>query len=268
MRKNKRQIEFEERISLGIKLYLEGNSGIKSASMAKVSHARLCNRLKTLGLSRSNKINSRKYYVDHNYFSSIIDESRAYWLGFIYADGYVTTSANKVGIALGIKDKDHLNLYLNAISSNYPIKTYWGESFGGWRQYARVIVSSDQMRNDLINLGVVPKKTPKVTFPSNGIVPEKFMNHFIRGYFDGDGSFAKNGHGGFSVKVLGTENLLNGFANKIGFPEKNLYDTISEKAKALEIGGRQQVLKIGRYMYENATIFMKRKKDRYDLINY
>ena len=41
------------------------------------------------------KIGNKKYNVDENYFSIIDNEYKAYWLGFLYADGYVRMKYNR-----------------------------------------------------------------------------------------------------------------------------------------------------------------------------
>ena len=49
-------------------------------------------------------ITRRKYQVNEFFFDEIDSEEKAYWLGFIYADGYVNTNGNKFGINLSLKD--------------------------------------------------------------------------------------------------------------------------------------------------------------------
>ena len=45
-----------------------------------------------------------KYHINPNYFESIDNEWKAYWLGFMYADGWVGSNGNSVGLALQRKD--------------------------------------------------------------------------------------------------------------------------------------------------------------------
>ena len=66
------------------------------------------------------------------------------------------------------------------------------------------------MFNDLIKQGCVPNKSLILTFPNKYQVPKNLINHFIRGYFDGDGSiyeYSKT-HAG-SISFIGTESVLN-----------------------------------------------------------
>jgi hypothetical protein len=97
------------------------------------------------------------------------------------------------------------------------------------------------------------------------------VNHFIRGYFDGDGSFSKGSGHEYVFKICGTKEMLEELGQRIGFPNRKFTKRHKDKKNnyQLEIGGRQQVLKIGNYMYNNATIFLERKHKRYmELVNY
>ena len=44
-------------------------------------------------------------------FETIDTEEKAYWLGFMYADGYIGASRYSVGINLSLKDIDHLKKF-------------------------------------------------------------------------------------------------------------------------------------------------------------
>ena len=73
------------------------------------------------------KVGNKKYQVDDNYFNLIDTEEKAYWLGFLYADGYVRMKDSRSGqlkLKLSSKDRDHIILFNKCLSSNYPIKDY------------------------------------------------------------------------------------------------------------------------------------------------
>jgi hypothetical protein len=55
-----------------------------------------------------------------------------------------------------------------------------------WDQ-VNLTFSSREMCKDVEKLGGIKHKSLILEFPSFDIVPEKYMSHFIRGYFDGDG---------------------------------------------------------------------------------
>ena len=46
-------------------------------------------------------------------------------------------------------------------------------------------IGSKEIYDDLLKLGLIPNKSKRLSLPS---IPKKYFSHFIRGYFDGDGS--------------------------------------------------------------------------------
>ena len=75
------------------------------------------------------------YSLDENYFKVIDTEDKAYWLGFLYADGSITRfykTDKKTGekvirslsLELGLQsgDKHHLEKFLESIKCNVPFK--------------------------------------------------------------------------------------------------------------------------------------------------
>ena len=79
-----------------IKDYQDGLSMDNVASKYSINRKTVAAALKRNNIqARSNKINSRKYIHDFNYFETIDTEEKAYWLGFIYADGYISIRKGK-----------------------------------------------------------------------------------------------------------------------------------------------------------------------------
>jgi intein/homing endonuclease len=122
-------------------------------------------------------------------FDVIDTEEKAYWLGFIYADGYIETESNRFGIGISIKDYGHLvkfNSFMKYLGNNIKTKIskqkYKGElkekEICFWR------VSDKHLKESLIKQGCFEKKSLILEFPK---IPAKLVKHFIRGYFDGDG---------------------------------------------------------------------------------
>ncbi len=107
----------------------------------------------------------------------------AYVLGFFAADGYVTK--NKRGgcfWSIQIVDKELLEQIKVAIGSNHKIGIRVPKNSS--KKLYRLQIGSKEMCNDLNRLGMRMKKTKTMLFP---LVPRKYLRHFIRGYFDGDG---------------------------------------------------------------------------------
>ena len=68
----------------------------------------------------------RKSYINLNYFEEINTPEKAYWLGFLAADGYIV--GNELNIQLEKKDKEHLRKFSNAINGNLTIRDINGKN--------------------------------------------------------------------------------------------------------------------------------------------
>lgn len=215
------------------------------------------------------KLTRRKYSVNDNYFNVIDTEEKAYWLGFIYADGYVITGMDKIGISLNSIDKNHLDKFKQATLATYPINDYEEKSgYGIGSIYSRILITSKQMKNDLLRLGIYENKTLILKFPAQ--VPQRLIRHFIRGYFDGDGSLTYGrkqvcGNCNYSIKFIGTIEMINAIQEYLGtsVKEEQRYPERNVNNYSITIGGNQQVRKILDNLYQGATIYLERKYNRY-----
>ena len=126
-----------------------------------------------------------KYNYDINYFKVINTEEKAYWLGFIYADGCITSDIRQqLIIELCKQDRIILERFIDCINGNNKIYE---------NKYSyRLSICQKDFTNNLLNKGVFPKKSLLLEFPSTDIIPTQLIRHFIRGYFDGDGCISCN----------------------------------------------------------------------------
>lgn len=143
---------------------------------------------------KANRIGLQKdhYSYNVNYFDKIDSSTKAYWLGFIMADGCISIqdTGHYLTIELSSKDESHISNFLNDISSNAKIRrrTRTLNKTGGEKTYEMVstrVFSSDFV-DSLVSHGAVPRKTYDMSFGVG--VPDEFLCDYVRGYFDGDGS--------------------------------------------------------------------------------
>ncbi|MFE8701003.1 LAGLIDADG family homing endonuclease [Cytobacillus sp. FJAT-54145] len=214
---------------------------------------------------RSNKVNSRKYSLNHHFFDVVDSEEKAYWLGFIAADGYITTKENIIGISLHHSDESHLEKFKKAINATYPVHQYRGSGYGGEVEYVRIAVRSDQVWKMLKEHGILENKSLILTFPES--IPPNFYLPFIRGYFDGDGSLSYyKKKDAYTVKIAGTKEMLEAITTILGYPNRKLYKRYKNSTKntySVEIGGRRQVVDVMNKLYHGATVYLERKHNRY-----
>ena len=122
--------------------------------------------------------------LDHSSFSSYSKES-AYWAGFIAADGNVDDKS-RIRLMLKHDDLRHLQKYNTFLKSTYAIQE-------NTTKYNRCAVeyTSYQIRSELESkYNIVPVKSLIIQPPTQ--LPEELIAHFIRGYFDGDGSVCES----------------------------------------------------------------------------
>jgi DNA-binding transcriptional regulator WhiA len=262
--------ELSKKIEKSIELYRNGLSAIKVREITGIDKNCLYRHLKKSNLTRSNKQNSRKFSVNHDFFNVIDSEIKAYWLGFMYADGYVISNPKipNFGLSLSSKDRDHLELFKTHLEATYSIKTYNSKGGHGYKsvEYCRLLITSENNRKNLIEKGVLPQKTLSLTFPSSEVVPNHLMNHFIRGYFDGDGSWVLNSSTKQIVfAICGTSEFLNTMLSTIGMPNKKLHRRHKNDKNnwQCQVGGKHQIKKIGDFLYRDATVYLPRKYGRY-----
>lgn len=212
------------------------------------------------GWSTPNIHNSIKF--DNTVFDKIDTEEKAYWLGFLYADGAVSSSSNNVELSLSASDKDHLEKYKAFLKSPKTINVSNITSNGNTYQRCRLTVTDKHFKEQLIKCGCVPQKSTILTFPSESIVPKKFITHFVRGYIDGDGciSFTKTGR--LVLQIIGTKEFLLKIQEL--FPEfKVLRKDKRWKDNTYCIGvACSNADKILTILYKDSTIFLQRKYNR------
>lgn len=130
----------------------------------------------------------RKYDLDDSFFDVIDTEAKAYWLGFITADGCVQAGAvgtagwQRHSLSVGLKPSDagHLEKLKADLAAENPVLVS--------PQVASITLSSIHLTGSLVRLGVTPRKSLTAT-PRDG--PGHLMRHYWRGMFDGDGSLVK-----------------------------------------------------------------------------
>lgn len=253
-----------------IKLYVEEKLSCKNisvkvnASLSGVYDALKRWEIKTRDLSESH----REYKVDEYFFNTIDTEEKAYWLGFVYADGYITLP-HSLGISLAKKDMAHLKKLLLHMNSNHPLNNYKSNSNYGISEYTRFLLNSKNVFNQLKSKGVKLRKSLILEYPNVDMVPKHLNKHFIRGYFDGDGSLVLS-RNSINFKICGTKEFLTSLIdifNEIShynFQYKLFKRRNDDKNNYyISYGGKNKVYSIMNYLYESSTVYLDRKMEKY-----
>ena len=252
---------YESNFEKALELYKNGMSLTKIQKEIGINRNKLAREFKKLGITIVQ--NGQKYNYDRNVFKTIDTEEKAYWLGFLYADGYVNDRS--IELTLQELDYDHLVKFRKFIGDE-SIQISYKESVKAYRIY----IGCKEIAHDLINLGCVQAKSYVLEFPTLEQVPEYLIHHFMRGYFDGDGSITNN-HNQLSFQVLGTNNFLDNYEKYLlenidrEKPNKRYHDKRhSDDTYFIGYYGNKQVKKIFDYLYKDATIYMERKFNKFN----
>jgi DNA-binding CsgD family transcriptional regulator len=248
--------------------YLGGKTMEEVAEEMDVSVHTLAKELDELGIDRRHSFHT--YAVNEHFFDTVDTEAKAYWFGFILADGCVTGVAKKIpSLKIGLNniDTEHLEKFKRDIGSTHPItlnKALPDAVF--------VSIGSKILVNRLIEMGCIERKT--WGFPTPTCVPEHLVHHYIRGFFDGDGYISDGGESGsaWAITIVGTESFLiwvsDWIATKLQLDFKNipLQCSHTDVIKRLSYGGALKVRKVMDMLYTGATVYLDRKHKRYEAL--
>lgn len=227
--------------------------------------------IKNMGISRGRY--KKPIVVNEDYFECIDNEHKAYWVGFLLADGCIIRCKNKsdtLKFELNIKDKYIIEEFAKDIETDREVKDYKYDK----KHNAQIQIKSNKISQDLSKYGIVPNKTFKIDCIKN--IPNYLLNHFIRGYFDGDGCAYlykpknQNKHR-LRITFCGTENFLKDLniklLNQINTSNINLIDMNKYGSNVFNLRyiNYDDINKLYEYMYKDATIFLQRKKEKFDI---
>lgn len=196
----------------------------------------------------------RKYQMNEDLFEAIDTKEKAYWLGFLYADGYV--GFNKLEVGLAIKDIGHLEKFRQFLKTDAPI----GRRMIKESQACRINICSTKLVNDLEKHGCTQAKSLTLQWPQ---LSPGLYSHFMRGYFDGDGCCYRRKDGQLCWSLLGTEEFLSEYQKvliNLGLSKTSMRLTKTHgQAYEIRYSGNNIVKKIEEFLYQDSTVHLERK---------
>lgn len=203
----------------------------------------------------------RRYTCNESFFTVIDSEAKAYWLGFIAADGNVHRDTLSIGLAP--VDNVHLHAFVVALSGTQQVTTR--QKVDGF-SVATLKLNSVAMVRSLAQYGVVPRKS--LTFDWPAAVPDHLIRHFLRGYIDGDGSWhwkpSRVGRPTWTISLVGTDAFLcaamAALVRSCDLRPVEIRPASKEcRVMRFSYGGNRQVSRIAHWLYDDATVFLSRK---------
>ena len=251
------------------------NLNLSLTQIAKNRHTTVkavVRRLRKNNIAIINKQNETKF--NENIFDYIDTEEKAYWLGFIYADGYIASIKKnqkpKYAFEICLKgdDVEHLhkfNKFIGHKKDNVKIGTV---TVGG-KVYTRCrwSIANKHLWETLYSLGCVPNKSLILKFPDKSIFKEEWLIiPFIRGYFDGDGCISliktKNVPS-IIVSMLGTVDMLNPIKDLFFDHELVKNNDKNDKTYVYQLSQKQAHVFLT-VIYHKANIYLERKYNKFE----
>ena len=204
----------------------------------------------------------KKYSYNKEYFNTIDTPHKAYIYGLLWADGYAKGS--KLQIELSIKDIELINLIYNEIGGLISTRHRMRSRFINdccSKEFTMVswYVSSKELVNSLLDNGF--RQT-------SHLINKQFINAFLLGFFDGDGSIIITKNNTVQVSFSGSKNAnWNWFynaVNRIGtfcFTEhKNINKTGVTSGSHVRIFGKEAIRFLNLLQVDNLGLNRKKNK--------
>lgn len=202
--------------------------------------------------------------LKEDFFEQVGTEKKAYFLGLIMADGCVFHPQKQGQASISITLKQSDDYILQQFKVEVGAST---EVVRDTRGTSTIAIRSNKMANDLARLGAVSGKENRTTLPA---LPSELYSHWFRGFFDGDGcvmsNMAQSGKHRHGFAICGVPLLINKiqdyFVCHLGVaPRKPYYYT--ETFGEIKWNRIEDIVKIGSFLYSDATICLSRKRDVY-----
>ena len=254
-----------------IKYYLSQPMTMKQVEdKYELSHPTVTKILKDVPRYSKAKLNNPN--ANERFFKNIDSEEKAYFLGLLISDGNVfkdsTGRQASISITLDLNDEYILQKFKEVLNVNTSISK-------DGRGCGQIAIRSNLMADDLKQYGVVPRKSYIIYLPK---INDIYMSHLIRGILDGDGSILakpspkQDGHNRYlhSISFCGSHQLMEDIAkylyNNLQLKQPiQVYDYQDKNLSDIHIQNYEDMEKVGDWLYKDATIYLVRKNNIYNL---
>lgn len=214
----------------------------------------------------------------NNELQEIDTEQKAYFLGFMYADGCITAISRKNSkyikyqVQISLTDEQIINDF-KTVFPFFNLQTFdFGKYKSTWSKQHALRKANKKLFDDLLKHGMLQRKSGEegklLKMPK---LSKKLLPHFIRGYFDGDGSInipkkrpnTRTAEICSSSKefLLQVKHALENLGVKCPiFREKH---TNVSPLYVLEWVNHTDMIMLREFFYKDANIFLERKKEKF-----
>lgn len=237
--------------------FLEGHTYTECSLHFNICQQSVLNHLHKNNIKLSYKTSD--FSLDKTYFTKIDSEYKAYFLGFLVADGSISKETNRVSFMINSEDSYILQKLKEDIKSSNMVRNYkiFDKRTQKTNNSSVFQFSSKQIKNDLFNLGVSSFKTQTFNFPN---IDKEYFSHFLRGLMDGDGYISDHS----VVSLISTKEFLQ-IINKYLFKNTGKISIVAEYLNVyrLIIRKSRTTMDFLDYLYKDASIYLDRKYKKY-----
>lgn len=223
---------------------LAHNNGASVHALSKdiynISTSRMAKKLASLNLEK--KFDASIHSYNEDIFDNIDSEAKAYWLGYIFADG--TNQFKSLNFRIAEEKLKHIKALAEFIGDD-PNRIKIDDKYAIYKIYSKTIFEK------LNKLGLISPK-PESKFPT---IEASLYHHFLRGYLDGKGSISQNEKTReCKFTMSGNENILNNIIANVPLDLK--ISTNSSGYKQIVISGNIRFINFCEWLYKDSTIYL------------
>lgn len=242
-----------------IKLYKSGVSGSQIATRLGMHKQAVYSCLKRHSINRRPAhIAHKRSDIDLSIMTNLNNETANYWFGFLFADGWISKTNNRIRCNLAIKDIGHLRQFARDLGLLALPTRYTNKSFNKTYEYCSIALNNKELKDFYVNNNWNELRNGKIIIPN-----ELQVRHFLRGFCDGDGIVTRNKKYlriGFCSQYSTIMSWIRThLVSELGIPcnkigkDNSIYAVFWSGSSAI---------KIAEYLYTNQTRCLKRKLDK------
>lgn len=276
---SKRQRRYEARdkeeiIRSVVRLHNEGYSQVDIAKMLNINRStirRWNDKLKFIEIrtpGEAGKIKNKVYQYDEDYFERILTPNQAYIVGYITGDGTIADRQKSKRLIMTLAEEDKQLLFDIGKEMNMEevIKFRRKNIVNEQNKYS-LTINSTKMCNDLIKLGIGPRKTGSEKWINFN--KEELQWAYLRGFFDADGHirvYQRNGYLKARMGFTGNEEMLTSillFLKSIGVAKNVNAITQKQGCFDLYLSSIKELKIIFSLLYKFGDIKLDRKYNKF-----
>lgn len=252
--------KFTKEIINGIcQRYVSGESASRIAKSFSTRHPTIIKYLREMNIPIRSLSDSsrRKLHVNINCFDNITNEA-AYWIGFIFADGYISIKPpgngnNAIKVEISIKDIQHLIKFKNFLNSHHKISIMPGHGYTNSLPTCSIQIRSKTITDMLIYYGCGNKLNNKIS---------EYLSmscDFWRGMIDADG-YVSIGCNIPQIGLCGGRPILEQFVNFVHNLIPKFKGTIRKAKTIFRVDSNSHIARqLITHLYQNAPVYLNRK---------